>query len=502
MSYSHADDRFATWLHRRLERFAIPAAEGVSGGRLAPVFIDRAELVAGPDLSAQVKQALAESAVLVVICSPAAAASRWVGQEIALYRAIHPDRPILAALIEGDPETAFPAALLRHGDQTFEPLAADFRKDGDGKRTALLKIVAGLTGLPLDRLVQRDVQARQRRVMAVTAAALVLSLVLATLLVIAMRERAEAQRQRADAEGMVEFMLTDLRDRLQGVGRLEIMDSVNRKAMEHYAADRNLDALPADMLERRARLITAMGEDDYDAGRTDTAREKFAAAFRITDQLMREAPDDPQRVFNHAQSEYWVGSIPFGKRNKKDTQPHWNAYLTLARHLVELEPGKTEWQREVGYAESNLCALAQLPPRELAAARQHCSAAMKVTELLSRNEPDNIETQLDHLNNIGWNADATLKSGQKDEALALRKQQVAVAATLPERFPKDVRAMQANLQVRLGLAQTYAAMDERDEARDAAQQALAFADQLRKLDPANKTWSNWRAQLVRLIEAR
>ena len=132
ISYSHADGRFAAWLHRKLEAWRVP-----DQGRLAPIFIDRAELAAGPDLSGQVREALAGSAALVVIASPAARGSQWVTQEIALFRELHPDRPIFAALIAGEPGEAFPAALLHHHGAALEPLAADFREGRDGKRLAL-----------------------------------------------------------------------------------------------------------------------------------------------------------------------------------------------------------------------------------------------------------------------------------------------------------------------------------------------------------------------------
>ncbi len=92
ISYSHADSTFAHWLHRRIERFAIPAERGAPRVRLAPVFLDRAELPAATDLSESVRAALADSAALIVIASPNARASRWVDREIALFRELHPDR--------------------------------------------------------------------------------------------------------------------------------------------------------------------------------------------------------------------------------------------------------------------------------------------------------------------------------------------------------------------------------------------------------------------------
>ena len=285
ISYSHADAKFAHWLHRNLESWRLP-----DKSRLAPVFIDRAELSAGSDLSAQVRDALAESAALVVVCSPNAVASRWVGQEIALFRELHPGRPVLAALIEGEPDQAFPDALVKHGDTALEPLAADFRKRHDGKRLGLLKLAAGLTALPLDRLVQRDAQQRQRRVMAITAAALALVLVLSAALVVSLRARAEAERQRAEAEGLVEFMLTDLRDKLEGVGRLEIMGAVNERALQHYSRQPSLAQLSSESLDRRARLIEAMGQDNEQRGEIDKALAKYTEVHRITADLLARDP--------------------------------------------------------------------------------------------------------------------------------------------------------------------------------------------------------------------
>ncbi|WP_296680657.1 toll/interleukin-1 receptor domain-containing protein [Novosphingobium sp.] len=499
ISYSHADDGFATWLHRRLERFVLPGDGPAAPRRLAPVFIDRAELAAGPDLSAQVKQALEASDALIVVCSPAAAKSRWVAQEIALFRDQHPDRPVLAALITGEPSASFPEPLLSHGIRAFEPLAADFRKVGDGRRLALLKVVAGLSALPLDRLVQRDAQARQRRVMAVTAATMLLSVVLASLLIVALRQRAEARRQRADAEGMVEFMLTDLRDRLKGVGRLEIMDAVNRKAMDHYAGD-SLDDLPADMLERRARLLTAMGEDDYAAGQTDDAQSKFDMAFRVTNSQLQREPKNPDRIFNHAQSEYWVGYLPFISQDKARAQPHWDRYLVLAKQLVALQPDKLDWQREVASAEVNLCALALVPPVEADVAVQHCEAASTMAGNIARKDKANIQSQLDYANNIAWQADALMQTGKAQAALELRHKQHKLVSALPTAFPGDVRALQAQMQAAIGLARAYAEIGKPEEARATARAMLPVAGRLIQRDPENQRWINWRQQLERIVK--
>ena len=165
------------------------------------------------------------------MCSPDAATSPWVAAEIALFRELHPERPILAALLSGEPANAFPAALTANGN---EPLAADLRPEGDSKQLGFLKIVAGIAGVPLDTLIQRDAQRRLRRVTAITFSALAAMLAMGIMTTFAIQARNEAARQRSEAEGLVEYMLTDLREKLRGVGRLDVMDAVNERAMEHY----------------------------------------------------------------------------------------------------------------------------------------------------------------------------------------------------------------------------------------------------------------------------
>src|SRR3712207_7323871 len=55
-------------------------------------------------------------------------------------------------------EECFPPALRQKYDRRgrptskrAEPLAADFRQTGDGRRLPFLKLVAGMLGVPLDR---------------------------------------------------------------------------------------------------------------------------------------------------------------------------------------------------------------------------------------------------------------------------------------------------------------------------------------------------------------
>ena len=140
---------------------------------LRPIFCDRNDFSAGHSLTEQTVAALMASEFLIVICSPKAARSKYVNEEIRQFKAIGRSDRIIPLIIDGEPNDAerecFPPALRfrigSDGELTNvreERIAADARAQGDGRELAKLKVVAGLIGLPLDEVVRRAERARKR----------------------------------------------------------------------------------------------------------------------------------------------------------------------------------------------------------------------------------------------------------------------------------------------------------------------------------------------------
>lgn len=361
ISYSHADAAAAHRLHRALEQYRVPrrlvgrdTARGPVPRRLAPIFRDREELAAAADLTEHIRDALARSDALIVLCSPAARASPWVAREVALFREQWPDRPILAALIGGDPGNAFPESLSLADGAPREPVAADLRPNGDGTRLGRLKLIAGLTGLDLDALVQRDAQRQLRRVTAITLAASLAAIMMAALLVVAVQARREAELQHAKAEGLVEFMLTDLRTQLKKVGRLDVMEAVNRRAIAYYGDASALPYLSDDSLERRARILHAIGDDDQKLGNSARALIWFREAYATTAATLARHPDDPNAIFAHAQSEYWIGSIHEARKEWPEAESRYRRYAAGARRLIAIAPANPGYMTEMGWSALDL----------------------------------------------------------------------------------------------------------------------------------------------------
>lgn len=283
LSYSHSDNRetgrkWADWLHEAFETYRMPDSligkEGRMGmkipERIYPVFQDEKELPTQADLGCALEAALRESFFLVVLCSPRSSASVWVNEEILLFKKLGREDRILPLIIDGEPNASepgkegFPAASecfpvgLRYKIGTdgrpdltrrTEPIAADIRGD-DGSQPRFtdvecipllerekLRLIAGISGVGFDQLIQRD---RQREVLR------------------ALRAKQEREREAADLLLLAEDALETLQREAPRhgaefvFGQLGVAEDCLLRAGER---DPELAAVPGRLREVRASLV-------------------------------------------------------------------------------------------------------------------------------------------------------------------------------------------------------------------------------------------------------
>jgi tetratricopeptide (TPR) repeat protein len=315
LSYSHRNKAETEWLHKALERYHIPrklvgreTPKGKVPPRLIPVFRDRDELSASADLGNELRAALASSEHLIVIASPASARSTYVQEEIRFFKSLHGEHRVFALIVGGEPyasampgreeEEAFPVSLRykldadgQLTDTPAEPIAADLRPGKDGKRLALLKLVAGITGLRLDDLVQREAQRRARRMTIIASLAGTVSVLTSGLAIyanqqriVAVEQRAIAERETAAARAATDYL----------IGTFELTDpatenprTVSLVTILARGAERARTEL-RNQPEIEARLVTAVGRAYNNLGLLDEAQTALARAMPA---IKRAGPD-------------------------------------------------------------------------------------------------------------------------------------------------------------------------------------------------------------------
>jgi tetratricopeptide (TPR) repeat protein len=502
ISYCHADAAFARRLQRKLETYRLPHALAPAARTLRPIFRDRDELTASADLTQSVRDAIAESAAMIVVCSPEAATSAWVAREITLFRHLHGPAGILAAIARGTPETAFPPALLEGGpgDAHREPLAADFRREGDGGRLAYLKLVAALAGVPLDALLQRDAHRRIRRISlfaALSCAGMVITVLLAAA---ALNARNLARHEQARGAGVIDYMLTDLRGKLQSEGRLDLLKVVNDGALKYYAGQ-TLSNLPAGQLMERAKLLLAIAQDDIQRGDLEDARAQVDEALRTTTALLQAAPKDAERIMSHAQSEFWYGYINWRLGNDDAAEAGTKAYADLTTRLITLDPDNPAYLMESADASSDLGTMVLEDSKDVTTALMLFARAQANFAKLLKLHPDDHDTQYAVVDGYAWLAATERFAGHPSAALEYRTDQRHLLDKLMAANPRAADFKMELLGNLLGIARIEITKgDLRSAERDLAN-AIDRARAMLAEQPDNQTLY-YQLRMTELFQAR
>jgi len=523
LSYSHKDKDLADWLHRELERFRVPhalagklTANGVVPRRLTPIFRDQQDLSAGADLGEGIKAALAASQFLIVLCSPNTATSRWTNAEIESFKRTRPEGCVLAAVVAGEPfasdipgresEECFPPALRykydRRGHQTSkraEPLAADFRESGEGRRLAFLKLVAGMLGIGLDELVQRDTTRRHRQLAWLAAGSLAGMAVTSGLAVTAIQARDSARDQRREAEGLVAFMLGDLKDKLEPIGKLDALDGVGSRVLAYYSRQDTSKLTDAGLLQR-SRALSLMGEVANFRGDLAAANSFYREASAGTAEAVRRNPNDPERLFDHAQNQFYFADIAMKKSDMATAETSFREYKRLADRMVALDPNNMKWRMEVQNADANL-ALVLGAQRRFPEAASQWGQAFRMIEALTTADPSNRDYQQSLAESLAWYADAEKDAGNLRLAIELREKDVQLLTRLATQTG-DVSWKQKLIPAERGLGLLYLWQGRLEEGLKHIRRAVATGDDLTRIEPDNSKWQAFAARArISLTEA-
>jgi hypothetical protein len=344
--------------------------------------------------------------------------------------------------------------------------------------------VAALAGVELDDLIHRDAQRQTRRTVAVGASAAAAALVVGVLTTLTLTARAETERKRDQATGMVDHMLTDVRKNLQRTGRLDQLAAVNETAMAYYRGQ-DLAKLTDDELQQRAKLLHAMGEDDEKRGDLAKARAAFVEAHRTTAELLAKKPSEPQRLYDHAQSEYWVGFAAWREGDGAEAKGRFEAYAELAERLVVLEPGRAEWRREIAYSQLNLSMLALRRDGDGEVARRHADSALNELAVLATQAPGDIDALRDLIDAYAWRADGYRVAGNLNAALASRSAQRALIDQALRSSPKNAEIRLAIINNEIAIARLQARLGNSGKAQLHLGEGAKVAAQLLAGDNSN-----------------
>jgi hypothetical protein len=496
ISYSHRDEAWARWLQHALEKYRVPkrlvgkpGAFGPLPERLNPVFRDREDLSSAADLTTQIKGELDRSASLVVICSPTAAASPWVGEEIRYFRELGRSGRILALIVDGDPQATepgtacFPNAILEaENGGSKEPLAADVRKYADGKRLALLKIVAGILGIRLDELRRRDAQRTTRNRIVYSLAALALLAVIGWLTWSEATTRAGAKAQRANTEELLGFMLGDLK-RLAPIEGLEFVLE-DDELQQHFREEFNFALLDNDALLDAGMAWRAEGIDAQRQSDLKINMELFQRSRAAFIELNQRENTSTRALFELGQSEFYVGEVHHEMGEIELAEQAWARYGAVTRRLVNAQPNNARYVMELSYTLTNLGALelGRLNPNTTRLL-QLVQAGVQYNQMALVLDPGNAEYRDALPNNLAWQADAWLEKCELGQAHDIRQQAVSLRRELLAEDPVSRRNKSELAKKLTGLAGVKEQIGLNADASDIFEEIDSIFSAMHKAEP-------------------
>jgi len=490
ISYSHRDEHWAKWLHRALESYRVPrkllgtkTAVGKVPSRIKPVFRDRDDLSSASDLGGTVKQALADSENMIVVCSPDAVASFWVNEEIRQFASLGRQNQIFCVIVDGEPatleaeSTCFPAALAEIG--LNEPLAADIRKWADGKRLSKLKLVAGMLGLPLDQLRRRDLQKRQK----VWTLTTVASIALAAILVTAVTARIAAQQRRDSGQSLVAYKLKELRTMLnvaddpENLVRLEDWNKQDLARLIGYAG------VGKNARSEYALALREEGNEFWQNGNLTQALEKFQQSWALLAAGYRDDRSNHLLFFELGQAEYYIGQTYLDQGNLDAAEKALMSYAEITRRLILLQPENAEWVLEMAYALTGLGNLqasrdVNNPDRTL----QFMQSSLEYNQIALVLDPANEYYQSELGQSHANLADAQLDVCDLEGALRSRQEQVALDSALLGAEPENIDRMQRMVFALTGFASVKDLHGEIDDAIASLENSLELLGEVLHLN--------------------
>ncbi len=383
--------------------------------------------------------------------------------------------------------TAFARSALANGDLKLARVQADRIEVAARRAELLLEIDA--------REAQQARRERQRR-LAVGGAGF-LTLVLALLIAkhyadqMAANERlaaevARAGAARADAEGLINFMLADLGESLRPIGRLDVLNSVGRQALTYY------ERLPAS--ERSPQVDLRRARATYQVGEISFAQEGTAEAEARYREALRMAGDAVAALGETAAGELTVGLAEKGladvarARGKLDeARPHFEAAAARTARAGELGAPAKDWVPVWTGALLELGRIRELKGDLAGAQQAYEEPAQIVAGALAAHPGDRVlseveSTRLYFLGNI-----RNLR-GESRAALEAFQELVANRERMLERDPKDTQMMRNLAITQNVLAQAEEAEGDAGSALENFQRCRDTFKRLAASDPTNSDW--------------
>ena len=309
-----------------------------------------------------------------------------------------------------------------------------------------------------------------------------------------------AQQKRQAAENLLGFMVGDFADKMRGIGRMDLLDGINNKALEYFsdASTPNDTSLSFESRFQHGQTLEAMGEVAYSRGKTTEAKEALLAAREKLTALLIEQPEHFELLKTLGANAFWLGQLDYDQSDWQAAKAWFEQYLAYSQIMYDLAPESNEAIMELSYAHNSLGSISSKQQYfDIAKSSFEQSLALKQKALLIT--PKNAQLMADIADTRSWLATAVIAQGDVKTGIKIHEQlQHELLSQSNSLTPYSLDRLFASYQIHSNLLRYQ---NQKQQAYELAQLGLDAITKALIQDPDNEKWQIDRFNIMfRLLE--
>ncbi|MDO6770825.1 winged helix-turn-helix domain-containing protein [Shewanella sp. 1_MG-2023] len=309
-----------------------------------------------------------------------------------------------------------------------------------------------------------------------------------------------ALQKRQAAENLLGFMVGDFADKMRGIGRMDLLDGINKKALEYYSEASTLKdtSLSFESRFQQGQTLEAMGEVAYSRGKITEAKEALLAAKEKLSALLIEQPEHFELLKTLGANAFWLGQLDYDQSDWTASKVWFEQYLNYSKKMYDLAPENTEALMELSYAYNSLGSIS-IKQQRFHEATNDFTESLKLKGIALINDSANSQLIADIADTRSWLATAAVSQGDINTGIKLHEQlQQDLVNSNINLSPYSLSRLFGSYHIHSNLLRYQR---KYNKAFEVAMSGLNTIDKTLIQDPKNEQWQKDRFDaLLRLLE--
>ena len=308
----------------------------------------------------------------------------------------------------------------------------------------------------------------------------------------------DAERNRAEAEGLMTYMLGDFVEKLRPIGRLDLLDDVGSKALTYLGRKHSSEAGVASLVSRIKALLIIV-EVNANRNRIEVYKQALSTARNLIQDAPGTYATQPEFLQQAGFVSFALGQFNHQRNDLELAEKYYNEYKDYSEKYSAVSQNAADGLLERSYAYNALGTLA-MTRADYTAAADAFKRSLEFKREAASLRPLDGKRRAEFATTISWHAESILKLGDPPAAMKLYREEESILRSLVDSTPQSQNKIAASL---MRQAQLSIALGDRNEAIRTLLDAQSIMQGLVSKDPTNRMWKSRLLQAQgRLAEAQ